>query len=223
MKSRAQVKQVVFGGSARTGPMQAVGAVKGAQTYAYGVILEAIGDIFAEKTLTSAQTKTLEEKYGDIVEPANYALSRAAPEMASVNVRNNIREGDESATPLQFVYEAADCRLFFTAEMYAEQSLIWRAAYNAIWRGAACVEGSTGHPSSISGAVGMNAPPGDAYESTSVFPEDLTPVSMDEIVATNGSNGTQSSHPYEGGAASLSFGNTYIGLFCVAVGFAAWV
>lgn len=35
------------------------------------------------------------------------------PAELSFNFRNNIAEGDASITPLQFVYEAADCRLYY--------------------------------------------------------------------------------------------------------------
>lgn len=180
MKTQAKVKQVVFGGRKQHGPMQAVGAVKGAQVYALDIILESIFQILDDNT-TPDQYQYLNDKYGDIVAVANQTINRAADtptgKQAAVNVRNNIREGDESFTPLQFIYEAADCRLFLTAEMYAKQSLIWQAAYNAIWNGALCVKGSTGHPSSIPGALGPHTPPQNAYENVSVFPENLIPVS----------------------------------------------
>lgn len=35
----------------------------------------------------------------------------------TVNVRDGIRKGDKSELPLQFQYEAADCRIFYTPEM----------------------------------------------------------------------------------------------------------
>jgi len=81
---------------------------------------------------------------------------------ASVNIRNNIRIGDTSLTPLQFVYEAADCRMWYTVEMLYSQTFLWErgadAAFeyrteNGSWSSPFCVAGSTGHPTSLSGGL----------------------------------------------------------------------
>lgn len=75
---------------------------------------------------------------------------------------NSVRRGDASVTPLQFVYEAADCRFFYTAEMLANVSTIWTRVANIAFgksssprqdwaRNPLCVRGSTGHRSSVSG------------------------------------------------------------------------
>lgn len=45
--------------------------------------------------------------------------------------------------PLHFVYEAADCRLFYQPAMASNQSVVRQAAYAARWEDRACVEGST--------------------------------------------------------------------------------
>ena len=49
----------------------------------------------------------------------------------NVNFQNNIRKGDTSYTPLQFVYEASDCRFFYTPQMIVDQSKVWSQVYNA--------------------------------------------------------------------------------------------
>ena len=51
----------------------------------------------------------------------------------NVNVRDAIRRGDESQTPAQFVYEKADCRLFYTAEMKVDISAMWKGVVDAAW------------------------------------------------------------------------------------------
>ncbi|KAK5711056.1 hypothetical protein LTR15_012703 [Elasticomyces elasticus] len=80
------------------------------------------------------------------------ALSRLAKRgSGSVNIENFVRKGDESATPLQFMYGAADCRFFYTPEMLSDQSLVWKHTYDLRWSNGTCVQGSTGHPSSLSG------------------------------------------------------------------------
>ncbi|KAI5206625.1 hypothetical protein E4T38_03677 [Aureobasidium subglaciale] len=108
-------------------------------------------------------------KFGiDFVQATTQALSRAAPGgavivQASLNFRNNIRQGDDSVTPLQHIYEAADCRFFYTPEMYASQAAVWERAYNSTWGDMECIEGSTEHPSSVSGGSDVTAgPPGMA-------------------------------------------------------------
>lgn len=72
-----------------------------------------------------------------------------------INLRDNLRRGDPSQTPLEFIYEAADCRMFYTAEMINDVSKVWKGAANRMFGGEQgmllCVDGSTGHKSSISG------------------------------------------------------------------------
>ena len=52
---------------------------------------------------------------------------------------------------MQFIYEAADCRVWFTGEMVSDVRAVWREAADVMWRGKGCVSGSTGHGSSVSG------------------------------------------------------------------------
>lgn len=154
MKTQGGVQQVVVGGRKQYGPMQGVGGVKGANVYGLDLIGETARVALSEGT--PAQQAQWSVEYGAAFTGGKQAILRAVagpdgPD-ARVNIRNNIREGDESLTPLQFVYEAADCRLFYTAPMYAKQSLVWSAAYNAHWGNGTCVPGSTGQPSSLSGS-----------------------------------------------------------------------
>ena len=61
----------------------------------------------------------------------------------NVNARDAIRQGDNSGTPLQFRYEPADCRIFYTAEMTMDISASWRAAADSMWgKTDHCVAGS---------------------------------------------------------------------------------
>jgi len=45
---------------------------------------------------------------------------------AVVNARDGIRKGDESQTPLQFLYQPANCRIFYTPEMVVDETAIWK-------------------------------------------------------------------------------------------------
>ena len=75
-------------------------------------------------------------------------ILRAAPGEFSttINFADAIRADDESETPLQFIYEAADCRLFQTPDMLHNVTELWRAAAK-IMNGDydACVKDSMGH------------------------------------------------------------------------------
>lgn len=169
MKTQGKVGRVVMGGRPQSGPMQAVGAVKGANVYTFDLLLDLAVQAFKEAP--ASEQEELKKKYGKDLTAVEHSILRAAPQdstgethYAQVNIRNNIRKGDATDTPLQFVYEAADCRLFYTAQMIVKQELTWKAAYNAFWGTGSCVKGSTNQPSSQPGTSYIHGP--DAQEST---------------------------------------------------------
>lgn len=60
-----------------------------------------------------------------------------------VNNRDGLRKNDTSGIALQFVYEEADCRLYYTPEMTVDVTAIWKAAADAQWGNSSkCVKGS---------------------------------------------------------------------------------
>ena len=66
---------------------------------------------------------------------------------ASINLRDQIRQGEDF--PLQFAYEAADCRIFYTPQTFNNYTNLWSYAANAIWVDPTlCVQNSTDQPSS---------------------------------------------------------------------------
>lgn len=65
---------------------------------------------------------------------------------AGVNLRDQVRRGED--TPLQFVYEAADCRIFWTPQTVFNYTALWQYVTDAAWRNSTlCVAGSTGYAS----------------------------------------------------------------------------
>lgn len=151
MKTQGHVGQVVMGGRAQVGPMQAVGGVKGANVYTFDYLLDLAKDAVSDAP--KSEKSSLKKQWGATFVGVQQALVRAVPNpegghYARVNIRNNIRKDDKTVTPLQFVYEAADCRLFYTAEQIQNQALVWKAAYNSYWGNGACVSGSTNQISS---------------------------------------------------------------------------
>jgi len=111
---------------------------------------------FASVAIQNLSTAEVERYAAEstILEISPVPIQRAPPGGGpGLNLRNNIRFGDTTDTPLQFVYEAADCRLFWTKDMLTDITAIWRKRAQVAWGAAKslCVQGSTGHPSSVSG------------------------------------------------------------------------
>lgn len=115
--------------------MQGVAAGRGARSYSLSVLDANIG--FAQDLLASAGSPD-----------ANFLPNRSTANDvyivdAGVNLRDQVRQDDE--TPLQFTYEAADCRIFWTPKTVFNYAALWQYAADAIWSNATlCVAGSTG-------------------------------------------------------------------------------
>ncbi|EMF17598.1 uncharacterized protein SEPMUDRAFT_146578 [Sphaerulina musiva SO2202] len=60
-----------------------------------------------------------------------------------LHLRNNIRCGDDHVIPLQFVYDAADCRTFYKIDSMLS---------------GVCIPESTGHRSSVLGSTFYASP-----------------------------------------------------------------
>ncbi|QIW99833.1 hypothetical protein AMS68_005351 [Peltaster fructicola] len=132
MKSQGNVKSIVVGGRKQQGPMQSVGGSKGAQVITISSVQGAIS--FAKEYASSAANITLSSNLMDLV-----------PGLLNLVARTNKGAG------IRYVYEAADCRFFYTPAMLTKQSLVWNVAADIAWNGAQCVPGSAGQPSSLSG------------------------------------------------------------------------
>lgn len=143
MRHRANVTFLALGGRPNWDVSQAVGGVKGTNYLdMYGLFQ--YGQAIVE---LSNQSSTLIQKWESTV-LANYtALPGTITSTARVNSKDGLMLDDESGTPLHFIYEPADCRLFYTPEMVLEQSHVWEKAANSVWFGqSSCV--STGGESS---------------------------------------------------------------------------
>lgn len=146
------VRTIVFGGRPQNGPMQGVGGTRGA----LGLSLSVYGELFAgykeaaEKSLnTSTPLLTKEQlaRWDQIVPRPLSEFPLVFPNGAT-NLLNNYGPSD-SETPLQFLYEAAECRRFFTLDNYIDQETVWSSAADAMFDGGACVPGSTNATGSL--------------------------------------------------------------------------
>ena len=163
MKTQGRVQQVVVGGRPATGPMQGVAGSKGAQVYyftqlqdftttAYSLVEEQ-ADPGAAQRFNQSDVGSLMNARRPLMRTA-YQLESPALSASGVNLRDNVRLNDSSNTPLEFIFEAADCRLFYTADMVRDVSNVWRKVVDARWgpdANAVCVDGSTAHKSALSG------------------------------------------------------------------------
>ena len=213
MKTQGKVKSIAIGGRSQTGPMQSVGGVKGANVYTNDYLIAIMQQAFA-KDATKSEAKQLAQKYETEVSAMYYATLRAAQNseghIARVNIRNNIRKGDTTRTPLQFVYEAADCRLFYTAPMMLDQTMVWSATYEANWNsGKSCVKGSTGQLSSKPGTGYIEKGPTDKSEYSSGY---NGPTGTKSSSGSKTSSGSKSTNTGAAGRTTLNFGGVAVGL-----------
>ena len=145
MRQQGGVQTIAVGGRPHPGPIQAVGGVKGTNDYPWDFIYQLVNDTFALAPDDAARAELAATELGLYSE---LPLTRAVDNYA-VNARDGIRLGDETETPLQFVYEAADCRILYTAEMTVDVTALWKTVADSTWGGkSACVAGDV----SIGGA-----------------------------------------------------------------------
>jgi hypothetical protein len=166
LKDYAGVQSVSIGGRPQTGPMQTVGGVKGAHIFPFAKMVPDWTGLLHD-TWQGGVDGTIWENFTSLP----YLRSPSA----SINGRNHYRMDDATNTPLQFVYEASDCRIWWTREMLHDPTFLWKRVATVAFkerRGTQfnskyCVKDSTGHPTSLSGGwksgtLGPQEPPKNA-------------------------------------------------------------
>lgn len=150
MRQQAGVKYVFVGGRPNTDLTQAVGGVKGTNDFPWDYI-----KFLVDRTWSLADPATVQYYQTTALNTYNqYALDRAVPSSFAVNFRDGIRQGDTSQVPVQFRYEPADCRVFYTPEMTVDITALWTAVADATWYGSdACVAGGLGNATTSGGRV----------------------------------------------------------------------
>lgn len=147
MRQRAGVKYVSLGGRARAGITQAIGGVKGTNNFPWSYIQFLSQYAIEELTDSPAEAAELNAtELGSYWDETPFGRAAAGTSL-NVNFRDGIRDGDESQTPLQVVYEPADCRILYTKEMTVDATAIWKAVADSAWGDESrCVAGSVGSP-----------------------------------------------------------------------------
>jgi hypothetical protein len=124
LTKQAGVKTIAMGGRSNKNPIQAIGGVKGVNNYQFSFIQAAAQNaVLYNPALNSSVLKR--DYYDDL------PFQRSAA--SGVNVRDGVSRNDSSGLALQFVYEEADCRLYYTPEMTTDITSLWKAAANAQW------------------------------------------------------------------------------------------
>lgn len=151
LKNIAGIKAVTVGGRPENRPIQTVTGTKGGEVIPliqFPTYAEVMLNVSTRVGLASV--KDNDATLASIANVPQIAI-RVGDESSRAQSQDQIRKGDKTATPLQFIYEAADCKIFYTADTYADPDAAWKQAWDAFQDDSKCVEGSTKHKSSISG------------------------------------------------------------------------
>lgn len=128
---------MVFGGRPQVGPMQAIGGSKG-NTAAPMALIIAIMDAALEAATTKELKAQIIEAFPN---PANIPFQLAG-QGGEVNFKSAYRKGEDEV-PLQFIYEAADYRRFYTYENVMKPETMWADAARTFWHKGGYVAGSS--------------------------------------------------------------------------------
>ena len=136
MTYQAGVKTIVAGGQRKHGPMQAVGGTRGAAAYSVVALDYDFDDGLRYEPV---------DKPGLISQLPNRTDTGMWINYAGFTIRNQVRGTD--FTPLQFQYQAADCRIYYTLETIYNATKLWSYTARAAWDDPSlCVQDSTGYP-----------------------------------------------------------------------------
>ncbi|KAI5461859.1 hypothetical protein BGZ63DRAFT_414491 [Mariannaea sp. PMI_226] len=141
------VRTVALGGRPHYQAMQAVGGVKGARANSNADLFKAIYGMRTSLKDNEAASDALEAASASNILPslANAPLLPLFQSAAAggFNALSAYAGDDLDGYPLQFQYQAANCRLFYTQAMTREVTEQWRAAASVAWKNGKCVRGST--------------------------------------------------------------------------------
>ncbi|TLD31914.1 peptidase S41 family protein [Venturia nashicola] len=138
MRRLVGIQTVVMGGRPNDDIIQAVGGTKGTNNYVGDGIQSKV--VYVYNYSTPAQQATFDGTSLGTYN-SNFPWARAVGSLG-INARDGIRKNDTTNTPLQFRYEEADCRLYYTPEMTVDVTYIWKAVVDVRWGKEGCVAGS---------------------------------------------------------------------------------
>ena len=183
MNHQAGVRTVVAGGRPDLGAMQAVGGSRGAQSY---TSVDIDDDIEIAEILNTTVNGSLPDR-----SVGNYI------NFAEFNIKDAIREGENF--PLQFAYEPATCRIFYTQHTVYNFLNLWNYVVDAVWRNPSlCIDGSANGttilPTNTTGPA-QNSDEGTATADNSIASLILTGLSSGPVVAIPSSQPQKREYP----------------------------
>ncbi|KAF2471234.1 uncharacterized protein BDR25DRAFT_313845 [Lindgomyces ingoldianus] len=158
MREQGKVQTIAIGGRPINAPMQGIGGTKGSQVLSFPSLIQllALAVNFTQQVIgVSTAERVNATAVGNIIATEQLLIRSAhtnpdLPIFGRVNSLDNLRMNDSSETPLEFVYEAADCKLFNTFDSWKDVTKLWKASVDAKWGKGQCVSGSMGDKSSLS-------------------------------------------------------------------------
>ncbi|KAF5711440.1 peptidase S41 [Fusarium globosum] len=145
------VRTLAFGGQPKNKPMQPMGGVRGIQVQSfsdiYSFVQKAEGLFLNNPQVFDFIAQDEVKRFLDVV-PRPLAQFPLVLGYGQVNFFNSYQKGDDDL-PLQFQYQAADCRLYYTADNVFRPETTWKSAKAAIWGSGSCIEGSMGGKGSL--------------------------------------------------------------------------
>ena len=137
MHHQGGARTVVAGGRPELGPMQFASGSRGAQSY-YNVDLDS--DIEFAQTVNASITPVQQDS----------SLIDFYINFAQLNIKDSIRKGENF--PLQFSYEAADCRIFYTPWTVYNFENLWNYVIDAFFRNPElCINGAANETTPVTG------------------------------------------------------------------------
>ncbi|KAK4497275.1 hypothetical protein PRZ48_011725 [Zasmidium cellare] len=129
MRQQAGVKTISLGGRPNRDITQAVGGVKGTIIMKFSNVLGIARVPLKYQYIHSAEfyNNTALGDYNDLFSHRTKA--------AAVNGGDGFRQGDTSNVPLQFKYEPADCRVYYTPEMTVDMTVVWKTVADTAFNG----------------------------------------------------------------------------------------
>jgi len=206
MRTQGHVQSIGVGGVPRPGPMQAVGGTKGSNVLSYDIWMLWFNQVLSWITLTRGESVARRMRataFGAILNTTQLYLrtshsSSGSPVLSGrVNSLDGLRQNGAEQVPLEFIYDAVDCRIFETYQMRLDVKNLWKLVVDTKWGSGKCLEGSTNNPNAISVVTNQ------AFNSQYPLPKANTTTDSPPPAGSTGSK--------KGAAPSLSMSRSLVG------------
>ncbi|KAK1585862.1 peptidase S41 family protein [Colletotrichum navitas] len=142
------VQVLAVGGRPLDAPMQGIGGTKGGPVIA----LQPYQRLYS--TLEAFVEPPSDVDLTPFAQPYP-PLAGTSTNAWTVNSANIYLDDDLDGTPVQFRYEAANCKLYYTWDTLTNMTSLWSAVADVKWNGGKCVPGST---TNKDGTMGTSRP-----------------------------------------------------------------